>query len=324
MALSSPTGKDYLEAIASVSGWADRDGWDAILVYTDHKQADPILIAQYIIEKTNKLRPLIAIQPIYTHPFYLAKTISTFSFLYGRQIGINLVAGGFPLDLQSLGDNTPHDKRYDRLVEYGKIVRGLLSAKGVLSFSGKYYQVSNTKLPLPIPKELFPFFTAAGSSGAGAAAALALDACAVRYLLPAYEYGGKPFDPRIAHGARLGIIVRNTRDEAWAAANRRYPPSKDGAMIREYSDSLSDSTWVKELGKAIAIPEGHPYWLGPYRNYQSSCPFLVGDFEEVVTELVAYIRLGIRTFLLEQPESFEDSNLITRAFDLARSRASAS
>ncbi|HTE39528.1 MAG TPA: LLM class flavin-dependent oxidoreductase [Steroidobacteraceae bacterium] len=321
MALGSPTGEDYLKAIASTSDWADRDGWDAILVYTDHKQADPILIAQYIIERTNKIRPLIAIQPIYSHPFYFAKAVATFSFLYGRQVYINLVAGGFPLDLQSLGDNTPHDKRYDRLVEYGKIVRGLLSTKGVFSFSGEYYQVSNTRLSLPVPKDLFPVFMTAGSSEAGSAAALELDACAVRYLLPAHEYGGKSFDPRIEHGARLGIIVRNARDEAWATAKRRYPPSKDGAIIRQYSDSLSDSTWVKELGKAVAIPEGHPYWLGPYRNYQTSCPFLVGDFEEVVTELAAYVRLGIRTFLLEQPEDFEDSNLISRAFNLARSRA---
>ena len=67
-------------------------------------------MAQVILENTKSLCPLIAVQPVYNNPYTAAKMISTFSYLYGRRIYLNLVAGGFKNDLASLDDQTPHDK----------------------------------------------------------------------------------------------------------------------------------------------------------------------------------------------------------------------
>ena len=71
----------------------------------------------------------MAIQPIYMHPYWVAKQIASFGYLYGRQIYLNMVAGGFKNDLEALNDTTPHDQRYARLVEYTTIIMSLLDSR---------------------------------------------------------------------------------------------------------------------------------------------------------------------------------------------------
>ncbi len=105
------------------SKWADDAGWEAILVYTDNLLVDPWLVSQLIIQNTKQLRPLVAIQPIYMHPYSVAKMVTSFSMLYGRAVYLNFVAGGFKRDLQALNDTTPHDLRYQRIIEYATIIR---------------------------------------------------------------------------------------------------------------------------------------------------------------------------------------------------------
>ena len=52
--------------------------------------------------------------------------VATYAHLYGRSIDLNFVAGGFRNDLLSLDDDTPHNERYERLIEYASIVKALL------------------------------------------------------------------------------------------------------------------------------------------------------------------------------------------------------
>src|SRR2546426_11956881 len=76
-------------------------------------------LASHITTKnTPRLCPLVAVQPIYMHPYAVAKLVASFGHLYGRRIYLNMVAGGFKNDLVALNDTTPHDQRYDRLIEY--------------------------------------------------------------------------------------------------------------------------------------------------------------------------------------------------------------
>lgn len=311
---------EYSSVIATTARWADEAGWEALLVYADHRQLDPWLLAQIIIQNTRQLRPLIAVQPLYLHPFALANNILTLALLHERQVLLNMVAGGFPRDLEAFCDGTPHDRRYDRVVEYAKIVIHLLARKEPISFSGEFYRVKNLQLRARLPSALMPDLLMSGSSGAGVGAAAQLNARAIQYLRPASEYSSQMFDPRVRHGTRLGIIVRDTSEEAWQTARRRYPDNPAGAAIRDYASRISDSVWVKELNREISTPEGHPYWLGPYRNAQSSCPFLVGSMSDVARELESYLRIGLRTFLLERPEDVEDSQRISAVFDLASRR----
>ena len=144
----------YLQRVIEVAQWSERAGCRGILVYTDNGIVDPWLVSQVIIEHTDEICPLVAIQPAYMHPYYVAKMITTLAFLHGRQVCLNMVAGGFKNDLLALNDLTPHDERYDRLIEYTQIINGLFDQPSGLSFEGKYYCVHNLKLSPPLPQEL--------------------------------------------------------------------------------------------------------------------------------------------------------------------------
>src|SRR5215468_7880996 len=116
---------DYLRKVKEVAEWCDDAGVEGILVYTDNSLVDPWQVSQVILTSTSNLAPLVALQPVYMHPYTAAKMVATFSHLYNRRIYLNMVAGGFVNDLIALGDCTEHDDRYDRIVEYVSIMKFL-------------------------------------------------------------------------------------------------------------------------------------------------------------------------------------------------------
>jgi alkanesulfonate monooxygenase len=310
------TGRSYINSVITAAKWAENAEWDSVLIYTNHNIVDPWLVAQIVAQNTASLSPLVAVQPLYAHPYTVANNISSLAYLYSRSIHINLVAGDFTRDRESFCDDVPHDKRYDRVFEYGSILKGLLSTHQPFSFSGEYYKVSRLLLQQKSPEDVLPDFMMSGSSPAGRMVAAKLGACAIEYPRPSCEYLGEKLDTAVSHGVRLGFVVRESSEEAWRVAKKRFPESKDGAMIREYSSQISDSSWVKALNGAVS-ENGGVYWLSPFKHYQSNCPYLVGSMDEVAAELAAYIRTGFKTFLIDFPENAEDARRITQIFKLA-------
>ena len=82
-----------------------------ILIYTDNSLVDPWLVAQLIIESSEELCPLVAVQPLYMHPYTAARMVASFAHIYGRRIYLNMVAGASRHELSALGDHQEHAKR---------------------------------------------------------------------------------------------------------------------------------------------------------------------------------------------------------------------
>lgn len=320
---TTPQSKDrpretYLQQVIDVARWSEEAGCTAILVYTDNSLVDAWLVSQIIIQNTKHLCPLVAVQPVYMHPYTVAKMVSTFGHLYQRRIYLNLVAGGFKNDLIALNDNTPHDDRYLRLIEYTTIIRMLLSSPDPVTFSGKYYKVQALRMTPPLDQELFPGLLISGSSEAGLAAAKAIGATPVQYPKPAKEYECAPPN-RDKAGIRVGIIARPTSAEAWSVAIERFPGDRKGQLAHQLAMRLSDSVWhqqLSEMAQANGDLQG-VYWMWPFENYQTFCPYLVGNYEEVADELSRYIRSGYHTFILDIPPAREELNHVRAAFDYA-------
>src|ERR1044071_7160904 len=98
--------RTYLRNVIDIARWSERAGCKGILVYSDNSQVDPWSLSQVILAHTEHLCPLVAVQPVYMHPYTVAKAISTFGFLFGRRVYLNMVAGGFKNDLAALHDTT--------------------------------------------------------------------------------------------------------------------------------------------------------------------------------------------------------------------------
>lgn len=305
-------GAGYLERVAEVARWSEEHGCRGILVYTDNSLPDPWLVAHWIVQSTRALAPLVAVQPVYEHPYTVAKRVATLGSLYRRRIFLNLVAGGFKGDLEALGDATPHDRRYDRLVEYAEIVLGLCRPGGAVALAGEFYSVAGLTLRPELPAELAPGLFVSGSSTAGLAAARRLGATAVQYPEPPGSLTRA--EPGLGLGIRIGIIARDAEDEAWEVAHRRFPEDRRGQLTHELAMKVSDSAWHRRLSELGGREAGErdPYWLVPFRNYKSFCPYLVGSTERVAAELERYFAAGFRSIILDVPP---DPAELTWAFE---------
>jgi alkanesulfonate monooxygenase len=305
--------EDYLRAVADVSRWSEDAGCEGMLVYTDNGLVDPWLVAQVVLQSTERLCPLVAVQPIYLHPYAVAKMITSLAFLHGRAVHLNMLAGGFKNDLLALGDTTPHDERYARTTEYTQIVLGLLRGEAV-TVDGAYYRTDKLKLTPALPPELMPEVLVSGSSPAGLAAAKALGATAVKYPHPPGEE--EPPDGT-EFGVRVGIVARDSDEQAWEVALERFPEDRAGQLTHKLAMQVSDSHWHRQLSKRADHVDGEkrsPYWLGPFQNYKTFCPYLVGSHDTVASEIARYRALGSTTFILDIPPSREELEQIEQVF----------
>lgn len=316
---SGASWETYRQHVIEVARWSERYGCKGILVYADNSLVDPWLLAQIIIEHTTSLCPLVAIQPIYMHPYAVAKMVATLGFLYGRRIYLNMVAGGFKNDLTALNDTTPHDKRYARLVEYTTIIKQLLATKGLVSYEGEFYKIDNLKMTPILPQELLPGIFVSGSSEAGLEAARVLEAVAVKYPKPPKECEAEAPVNGLNSGIRVGIITRENEDRAWEVAEQRFPEDRKGQITHQLAMKVSDSLWHKQLTEMADQVRGqrHPYWLRPFENYKTFCPYLVGSYDRVAEELGRYIGLGYHTFILDVPPSHDELEQVGIVFERA-------
>lgn len=309
----------YVQGVIHVAKWSEQYGCEGILVYTDNRLVDPWLNSQIILQNTETLCPLIAVQPVYMHPYTAAKMVSSLAHFYGRRVYLNMLAGGFKNDLVSLNDETPHDRRYDRMVEYTTIIMKLLEGTAPVSFDGEFYRISNLKLSPTIPRELLPGILVSGSSEAGLAAASTLRATAVHYPRPSSEYQPHSGNGTGSSGIRIGIIARETEESAWEIAYRRFPEDRKGQLTHQLAMKVSDSSWHRQLSELAAKSKTKksPYWLWPFENYKTFCPYLVGNYQRVATEIAKYIEVGHKTFILDIPPAEEDLYHTSIAFNRA-------
>jgi alkanesulfonate monooxygenase len=306
---------DYLQRVIDVARWSEQCGGTGILVYSDNSLADAWLVSQIIIQSTKKLCPLVAVQPIYMHPYAVAKMVASLAYLHGRRIYLNMVAGGFKNDLEALNDPTAHDQRYARLSEYTNIILSLLRTAGPVSFSGEFYKVDKLKMTPPLPPELAPGVFVSGSSEAGLAAARALNATAVKY--PKSSAEEESLSETGDWGLRIGVIARPSANEAWEIARTRFPEDRKGQLTHQLAMKVSDSQWHQQLSELPGEVPDSPYWLVPFQHYKTMCPYLVGSLDVVGDEIARYVSLGYRKFILDIPPSLEDLEFTTAAFSHA-------
>jgi alkanesulfonate monooxygenase len=312
----------YLASVVEVARWSEKYGCTGILIYADNSMIDAWLIAQSIIQNTKRLCPLIAVQPVYMHPYSVAKLVTSFGFLYGRQVYLNMVAGGFKNDLLALDDRTPHDHRYARVVEYTSIIKQLLAASAPVTYEGEFYRIYNLRITPSLPPELLPRIFISGSSEAGLNAACLLGATAVKYPKSAKDCETETLPSGIDTGIRVGIIARERQEDAWQSAEERFPENRKGQITHQLAMKVSDSLWHSDLSR-LAKENGNDrtlYWLRPFENYKTFCPYLVGSYEQVSEELASYMSLGYHTYILDVPPNAEELEHTRAVFSLAHEK----
>ena len=124
-------------------------------------------------------------------------------------------------------------------------------------------------------------------------------------------------------GIRVGIIARDEAAEAWQIAEERFPEDRKGQITHALAMRISDSQWHKELSElgAKAAEGQNPYWLRPFENYKTFCPYLVGSYDRVAEEVARYLDLGFTTFILDIPPNEAELDHTSIVFERALRRA---
>ncbi|MET9933144.1 MULTISPECIES: LLM class flavin-dependent oxidoreductase [unclassified Streptomyces] len=304
---------EFRERLTQEAKWAEAAGVRGMLVYSDNTLLDPWAAAQLLIENTERFVPLVAVNPVYMHPFSVARMISSIGFLHERRVDLNYVTGGFHRHLQELGCGLGHDRRYDRLAEYAEVVGQLLDGGRPVSYDGEFYQLKHASITPPLEPALKPGVFVSGTSDACRTTQQRLGATRLSYPREIGEYGDG--QPLAGGGIRLGIIARDTAEEAWTVAHARFPSDPLGEEVHEIAAETVESQWHLSLSED-AFRSHSPkdtYWLYPFRAYKTFCPYLVGTYEQVGELLARYLALGVSTLILDEINEEADLHHSMRA-----------
>jgi alkanesulfonate monooxygenase len=276
----------------------------------------PWVAAQAAFERTKTLCPLVAVNPIFMHPFSVAKLVNSYAQVYGRKTYLNMITGTALSYLRAMHDDIPHDERYARLGEYARLIWQLLTTDGPVTFAGKFYNVDGLKLDPPTPTALLPEFFFAGASDAAASTARLVNGTLMRMLSSNLDDGVVPGET----GVHFGIVTRPDEAAAWEAAERRFPEDKRGERIQELTMQNTDSVWKQRMLKAaqmeLAAKPG--YWLRPFKGFQADCPYFIGSHVQVSDLIARLVRRGVRHFILDIPSDDAEFANVATAFAGAR------
>jgi len=309
---------DYVRQVAQA---ADTLGFQGVLLPTGKACEDAWITASSLIPVTKNLKFLVAIRPGLMSPTLAARMASTFDRFSDGRLLVNIVTGGDPHELAGDGVFLDHTERYEQTDEFLSLWRELVQGKAV-DFEGKHLKITEGEVLLPALQQPYPPLYFGGSSPA----ALQIAADHVDYYLtwgePPSEVAKKIAAVRALaeergttekFGIRLHIIVRETNDEAWEAANKLIS-YLDDETIEEAQRILAryDSVGQRRMselhkGDRSALEISPNLWSGIGLVRGGAGTALVGDPQTVADRIQEYADLGIESFILSGYSHLEES-----------------
>ncbi|MFT3815080.1 MAG: FMNH2-dependent alkanesulfonate monooxygenase [Acidovorax sp.] len=317
---------DYLKQVAQA---ADSLGYEGVLIPTGRSCEDPWVVAASLLPVTQRLKFLVAVRPGLHQPSLAARMAATFDRLSGGRLLVNLVTGGDRAELEGDGVFLDHAQRYEQSAEFIRIWREILarSHEGKsFDFEGEHLTVKGAKLLFPPVQNPYPPVYFGGSSDAAHDLAAEQADVYLSWGEPPAEVAKKVADVReraarhgrqLRYGVRLHVIVRETDDEAWAAADRLISRLSDDTVIQaQAAFARMDSEGQRRMAalhqggsrRTRADLEISPnLWAGVGLVRGGAGTALVGSPQTVAERLREYADLGVETFVLSGYPHLEEA-----------------
>jgi len=299
----------YMRQIAQA---ADQLGYYGVLLPTGRSCEDAWVVASALAPLTEKLRFLVAVRPGLSEPSMTARMAATLDRLSGGRLLINVVAGGDPAELAGDGVWLDHAARYRATDEYLTVWRRYLSCEK-FDFEGAHVRVKDGQLFFPPVQTPHPPLYFGGSSADGQEVAgkhadtyltwgeLPED---VAQKLASAEAAAARHGRSLKFGIRLHVIVRETEEEAWAAADDLIRYVDDAAIERaQQAFAGFDSVGQKRMaalhgGRRDKLVIGPNLWAGVGLVRGGAGTALVGNPQQVADRMREYMDLGIERFIM--------------------------
>lgn len=316
----------YLQQIA---GAADRLGYEGVLIPTGRSCEDPWVIAASLIGATSKLKFLVAVRPGLHQPSLAARMAATFDRLSGGRVLVNLVTGGDQAELEGDGVFLDHAARYEQSAEFIRIWREIIARSHdgqAFDYEGKHLRVKGAKLLFPPTQKPYPPVWFGGSSEAAHELAAEQVDTYLTWGEPPAEVAKKIADVKaraarkgrtVKFGIRLHVIVRETEDAAWQAAEELISRVDDQTVIRaQAAFAKMDSVGQRRMAALHAggakrkredLEISPNLWAGVGLVRGGAGTALVGDAKTVAARIEEYAALGLDSFILSGYPHLEES-----------------
>ncbi|MDC6293339.1 FMNH2-dependent alkanesulfonate monooxygenase [Ralstonia pseudosolanacearum] len=316
----------YLQQVAVA---ADTLGYEGVLIPTGRSCEDPWIVAASLIPATRRLRFLVAVRPGLVAPTLAARMAATFDRLSQGRLLVNLVTGGDPGELAGDGLFLDHAQRYEASAEFIRIWRETLAAShegAALDYTGRHLSVKGARVLFPPVQRPHPPVYFGGSSEAAHALAAEQVDTYLTWGEPPAAVAEKIADVRrraarhgrtVRFGIRLHVIVRETEDAAWQAADTLISKLDDDTVARaQEAFRKMDSAGQQRMAalhangirRSRAELEISPnLWAGVGLVRGGAGTALVGDPHTVAARMREYADLGIDTFVLSGYPHLEEA-----------------
>ena len=299
----------YFKQIAQA---VDQLGYEGVLLPTGQSCEDSWITATGLATVTERLKFLVALRPGVVSPAFAARQTAALDRLSNGRLLLNVVVGGNPVELAGDGVFLPHDERYGQAAEFLTIWRRLLSGE-TIDFDGRYYRVEGGRIDFPPVQAPHPPLWFGGSSDAGQEIAAQHVDTYLTWGEPVAGVAEKVERARqkaaargrkLRFGIRLHFIVRETEDEAWAAADKlisRISDTQIEAAQKRFAEQM-DSVGQKRMaelhgGRRDKLVVAPNLWAGVGLVRTGAGTALVGTPEQVAERLREYQAVGIDTVI---------------------------
>ncbi|WP_411033667.1 FMNH2-dependent alkanesulfonate monooxygenase [Shinella sp. BYT-45] len=307
--LSRPPEFRYFKQVAIA---ADALGFQGVLLPTGQSCEDSWITATALATATERLKFLVALRPGVTSPAFAARQTVALDRISEGRLLLNVVVGGNPTELGGDGIFLAHDERYRQAGEFLDIWKRMVSGQTV-DFDGEYYRLKGARVDFPPVQKPHPPLYFGGSSEAGQGLAGATVDTYLTWGEPLDQVAEKvasarrraaAFGRTLSYGMRLHFIVRETEEEAWAAADRLISHISDEQIERawkrfnEEMDSVGQRRQAALHGgrrdKLVVAPN---LWAGVGLVRVGVGTALVGTPKQIAERLREYQAVGIDTII---------------------------
>ncbi len=298
----------YLRVMAQA---LDSLGYYGALLPTGSFCEDAWIVASSLVTHTERLRYLVALRPGSIVPAESARQASAFDRLSGGRLLLNVVTGGIAGDMHGDGNFLEHDERYNQTREFLHVWRALMRGEKV-DFTGKHFRCKDARMIFPPVQDPYPPLYFGGASPYGRD--VAVEHCDV-YLTwgePPEQVAESIADVKhraaargrtMRFGIRLHFIVRDTDEQAWAAANALIAKVPDDVIAAAQAKfKVADSVGQRRMqalhgGDRNKLEISPNLWAGVGLVRSGSATALVGSPATVAARIKEYQDLGIETVI---------------------------
>lgn len=313
-----PATNAYLRQIAVA---ADELGYDGLLIPTGASCLDPWVTAATLVPVTQRIKFLVALRTSLGNVTASARQAATLDQASNGRLLLNVVPGGDATELAADGVFYTHDERYEASDEYLEIWRRLMQDETV-TFAGKHLKVEGAKVFSPAVQKPYPPLYFGGSSNAAHDLAAKHVDTYLTWGEPPEKVAEKIADVRtraaklgrnVTFGIRLHIIVRETTEEAWQAADDLIRHLDDDTIAAAQANyARMDSEGQRRMaalhgGRRDKLEVSPNLWAGVGLVRGGAGTALVGSPEIIAERLKEYADLGIDTFVLSGYPHLEEA-----------------